>query len=162
MTDLRILAALSDALGTDLGFRTPAAARLDLAELGPWDGDRPVAPTATGIGPVATGDSLVLAGWRQLLDGSSGNDHELALRATARPAIARVSPATASALGAGDVLRISHGERSVTLPVMPTPGMVDGVVWVPMNPGIGQGDRLAANPGEIVTADTVVVDGGMA
>ena len=162
MTDLRILAALADALGSDLGFRTPAAARQDLAELGPWDGDRPAAPSVSVAEMVAAADSLVLASWRELLDGSSGNDNELALRATARPAVARVSPATAAVLGAGDVVCVAHGKRRLMLPVMPTPGMVDGVVWVPMNPGIGQGDRLAATPGEIIAVDAVAVDGGVA
>ncbi len=162
MTDLRILAALADAMGGDLGFRTPAAAWLDLAELGAWDGDRPVAPSIPDAGAQAVPDGLVLASWRQLLDGSSGNDHELALRATARPAVARISPDTAAALGAGDVVCVAHGQRRLMLPVMPTPGMVDGVVWVPMNPGIGQGDRLAAAPGDTITVDPVAVDGGVA
>ena len=162
MTDLRILAALADALGTDLGFRTPAAARLDLAELGPWDGKRPASPDVADAGTVAAEGALVLASWRQLLDGSSGNDNELALRATARPGVARVSPATAAALGAGDVVSVSHGESHLMLPVLPTPDMVDGVVWVPMNQGTGQGDRLAANPGETIAVDIVAVDQGVA
>ncbi|MGO1384263.1 MAG: NADH-quinone oxidoreductase subunit G [Arachnia sp.] len=160
MTDLRILAALSDGMGIDLGFRTPAAARQDLAELGLWDGDRPAAPTVADAGTPGS-DSLVLASWRQLLDGSSGNDHELALRATARPAVARLSPATAAALGVGDVVSIAHGESKLMLPVLQTTEMVDGVVWVPMNPGIGQGDRFVASPGQSISAHIVAVDGGV-
>ena len=162
MTDMRILAALADAMGSDLGFRTPAAARADLDELGSWDGQHPAAPSVADGGFVAAGDGLVLATWRQLLDASSGNDNELAMRATARPVIARVSPATATALGVADVVSVSDGTRRLMLPVMPTAGMVDGVVWVPMNPGIGQGDRLAAAPGQAVTVDVVPVDEGAA
>ncbi len=162
MTDLRILAALADALGSELGFRTPAAARADLAELGIWSGHRPAAPMVADGGVAAAGEGLILASWRQLLDASSGNDHELALRATARPALARVSPATALALGTTDVVCVEDGERRVMLPVLQTPGMVDGVVWVPMNPGVGHGDRLAAAPGGVVTVDAVPVDEGVA
>ena len=44
MSDLRVLAALADALGTDLAFRTAAQARAELDELGSWDGDRIDAP----------------------------------------------------------------------------------------------------------------------
>ena len=162
MTDLRILAALADAMGSELGFRTPAAARADLHELGVWDGHRPTAPTVADAGVVTAGDGLVLASWRELLDASSGNDHELALRATARPAAARISPATATALGTTDVVCVEEGERRLMLPVIETPSMVDGVVWVPMNPGVGQGDRLAAVPGGVVTVAPVVADEGVA
>lgn len=162
MTDMRILAALADALGSDLGFRTPAAARADLAELGDWDGDRPAAPTVADGGVVAASDGLVLASWRQLLDASSGNDHELALRATARPAIARVSLATATALGATDVVCVTDGLHRLMLPALVTSNMVDGVVWVPMNPGVGKGERLTASPGQVVTVDVVEADEGVA
>ena len=44
MSDLRVLAALADGLGTDLGFRTAAQARAELIELGAWDGERSEAP----------------------------------------------------------------------------------------------------------------------
>ena len=162
MTDLRILAALADAMGSDLGFRTPAAARADLHELGAWDGHRPSAPTVPDAGVVAAGNGLVLASWRELLDASSGNDYELALRATARPAVARISPATATTLGTSDVVCVEDGERRLMLPVLQTRGMVDGVVWVPMNPGVGQGDRLAVVPGGVVTVNAVAVDEGVA
>ena len=40
MSDLRVLAALADGLGVDLGFRTAAQARAELDELGAWEGDR--------------------------------------------------------------------------------------------------------------------------
>ena len=44
MSDLRVLAALADGLGTDLGFRTAAQARAELDELGTWEGERAEAP----------------------------------------------------------------------------------------------------------------------
>ena len=44
MSDLRVLAALADGLGADLGFRTAAQARAELDELGTWEGERTEAP----------------------------------------------------------------------------------------------------------------------
>ena len=40
MSDLRVLAALADGLGVDLGFRTAAQAQAELDELGAWEGER--------------------------------------------------------------------------------------------------------------------------
>ena len=99
-----------------------------------------------------------LAGWRELLDASQGNDHELALRATARPSVARVSAATAERLGLGEVATVEAGGVSVILPVEVTPGMVDDVVWVPLNPN--SVDRLPATPGAPVSVAAVSVDEG--
>ncbi|HHT12168.1 MAG TPA: NADH-quinone oxidoreductase subunit G [Propionibacterium sp.] len=154
MTDIRILAALADALGSDLGFRGSKLAYADFSELGAWDGERPPAPTVEAA-PAAQGD-LVVASWRELLDASQGNDYELALRATARPAVVRASAATAEQLGLAEVATIEANGTSLVLPVEVVADMVDGVVWVPMNPG--PGERLAANPGSQVhvTAVTVV------
>ncbi|MCC2592145.1 NADH-quinone oxidoreductase subunit G [Tessaracoccus sp. OS52] len=159
MTDLRILAALSDALGSDLGFRTPAAAFRDLAELGPWEGARSSGPDVAATATET--DGIVLASWRELLDASSGNDHELALRATARPAVARLSHATAAQLGVGDVVCVGSGDARIMLPVLVTGGMADNVVWVPANPGVGSGDRLPATPGAVVTIQAVNADEGV-
>ena len=156
MTDLRILAALADALGSDLGFRNAKQAWDDLAELGAWDGDRPAAPVVAADGPA---DGLLLAGWRELLDASQGNDYEIALRATARPVVARVSTATAERLGLGEVVAVEAGERSALLPLDVVDGMVDDVIWVPLNPGTEQ--RLYAVPGTPVAVSPVSVDEGV-
>ena len=95
---------------------------------------------------------------RELLDASQGNDHELALRATARPAVARVSAATAERLGLGEVATVEAGGVAVILPVEVTPGMVDDVVWVPLNPN--SVDRLPATPGAPAAVAAVSVDEG--
>lgn len=153
-TDLRILAALADALGSDLGMRTPAEAWRSFQELMDWDGPRARAPRRS---PATKADGLLLAGWRELLDYSRGNDNEPALRATARPAILRVNEATAAQLGLSEVARISAGQRELVLPVVITPDLVDGVVWVPLNPGA---NRLAVVPGAPVTLNAVTFEGG--
>ena len=156
MTDLRILAALADAMGSSLGFRASKQAYADLTELGAWEGQHTATPATA---PRAQSDGGIrLAGWRELLDASQGNDHELALRATARPSVARVSAATAERLGLGEVATVEAGGVSVILPVEVTPGMVDDVVWVPLNPN--SVDRLPATPGAPVSVAAVSVDEG--
>lgn len=155
MTDLRILAALADALGSNLGFRTAAQAWADFTELGGWGGSRVTAEPVAAPEHVEAGTLAV--GWRELLDASSGTDNEPALRATARPAVARVSTATAERLGLGSVVTVTHGERSLLLPLEVTEPMVDDVVWIPLNPG---SERLAVVPGARVTVSPVTVDEG--
>ena len=155
MTDLRILAALADALGSDLGFRAAKQAWADLGELGVWEGERPGTPTVAPAAPVA---GPVIAGWRELIDASSGNDHELALRATARPGILRVSAATAEKLGLSEVATIEGLGGSRVLPVGITNSMVDDVIWVPLNPSATE--RLTVVPGTAATVSPVVVDEG--
>ena len=97
--------------------------------------------------------------WRLLIDGSAANDGADALKATAKPLVARLSPATASGLGLteGDDVTITAGGGQVTLPLFVEDSMVDGVVWIP-------GNRLGEGLGELrVTAgQTVTVTGGAA
>ena len=47
MTDLRVLAALADALGKPLGIRTAKQALAEIVELGTWDACRPPRRSAT-------------------------------------------------------------------------------------------------------------------
>jgi NADH-quinone oxidoreductase subunit G len=158
MTDLRVLAALADALGRPLGIRTPKQALAELTELGTWkplvDPVEPpkkrsrktttAAVSATTTGSVADGDATVkLATWRQLIDGGRGQDNEEAMAATARPSVARVSPALAEALGLADGDQVAVGGDAgwYGLPLVVTPGMVEGTVWVPQNsPGTPLGE----------------------
>jgi len=166
MSDLRVLAALADAMGKPLGFRSPAAALAELDELGPWEGTRAPAPTfGPGRAAAGHGDQLVLASWRLHLDDSRALAGEPYLAATARPPVARVSPTTAAGLGVQPgadgvtgvdaVLVNDRGELS--LPLVVEPGMVDGVVWVPARaPGLAVAEHLALLPGDLVT---VTVEG---
>ena len=144
MTDLRVLAALADGLGKPLGLRTASSALAELDELGPWEGSRP-APADVPAAPAAplAENEFVLATWRELIDGSRGNDGEQALLATARPVVARVSPATADRLEVADggAVTVSGPAGWLTLPVVVTEGMADDVVWVPTNaPGTPLGE----------------------
>ena len=175
MTDLRVLAALADGYGRDLGIRLSKHARAEFDELGAWDGARAPRPgiaaadggggglarlarragelIADAVESVAAGSGLTLASWRQLIDGSASNDGAPALRATAKPATARVSPRTAKRLGLtdGEDVSVASPRRSVVLPLVVEPTMVDDTVWLPGNFWSGGLGELAVVPGDSVT-----------
>jgi NADH-quinone oxidoreductase subunit G len=150
-TDLRVLAALADELGIDLGMRSAAEARDALLRLGVWSGARPPAPElpAPAARRAEYGEA-VLAGWRMLLDNGRLQDGEPYLAGTARPPVARLSATTAIDIGAPDVVTVSTSRGSVTLPLVITE-MPDGVVWLPLNsPGSVVHRDLGVGPGAIV------------
>lgn len=133
--DMRVLAALADEVGVDLGLSDTATVRADVDRLGSWDGTRPPAPQATRPEPVVPGPGqAVLTGWRMLLDGGRMQTGEPHLAGTARPAVARISAATAAEIGCadGDAVQVSTERGALTLPVAVTE-MPDRVVWVPLN-----------------------------
>jgi NADH-quinone oxidoreductase subunit G len=166
LSDLRVLAALADAMGADLGFRTPAQARAELDELGHWEGERGAAPGyAAGLvsEPDAEVTSVVLATWRMALDGSRALDGDPFLQATAPPPVARLSVATAAAASLGEVVTIANDRGALTLPVVIDETMVDGVVWIPGRaPGLEVPEHLAAGAGDLVRifppADLLPID----
>jgi NADH-quinone oxidoreductase subunit G len=152
MTDLRVLAALADGLGKPLGIRTAKQALAEIVELGTWDTPatkakatrKAAAKKAAKPAKVADGEVAVkLSTWRQLIDGGRGQDGEEFMAATARDSVARVSPALAAQLGVanGEELSIDCNAGWYTLPVVITPGMAEGTVWVPTNsPGTPLGE----------------------
>ena len=143
MTDLRVLAALADALGKPLGVRTVRAAAEEIAELGAWEGERTAQSATPARKPAKAEDGVKLATWREMLDGGRGMDYEEALAATAKPAVARVGPATAAAAGLtdGGTTLIATKGGVFSLPVAVAEDMVEGTVWVPTNaPGISLGE----------------------
>ena len=74
--------------------------------------------------------------WPLLLDGGRMQDDEPYLAGTARPAVARMSAATAGGVGVqdGGVVTVSTDRGEVSAPVLVTE-MPDGVVWLPTNTG---------------------------
>ena len=151
MTDLRVLAALADAMGRDLGVRQTGQALAELDELEAWT-DRPTAKYPAAKAP-AKASGLVLASWRQLIDGSASNAGSDALLATAHAPVVRLSPASAAKVEAadGDPVVLSAGGKHVTLPLVIEPTMVDGVAWLPGNYFTGSIGELAVSPGASVT-----------
>ncbi|QVT81705.1 NADH-quinone oxidoreductase subunit G [Nocardioides aquaticus] len=148
LPDTRALAGIAEELGRPLGFRTPEQARAAMEQMGPWDGARPAAPQVPAAAP-ATGEGLVLASWKQMLDDASLLDGDKYLAATARPAVARVAPSAHAALG--DTVTLTGDRGTLTLPVVPTAGLPEGVVWVPARSAAGGVLADLASPGTRVT-----------
>jgi NADH-quinone oxidoreductase subunit G len=134
--DLHVLSLIADEMDVHLGLPDAAAARVELAALGTWKAERPLAPAV--LPPSGTtlpdAETVRLATWHQLLDNGRLQDGEPYLAGTARPVAARMSPATATAAGVadGDKVTVASATGSVTVPVAVTE-MTDGVVWLPAN-----------------------------
>ncbi|HEU4911282.1 MAG TPA: NADH-quinone oxidoreductase subunit G [Actinomycetes bacterium] len=139
MPDVRVLDVLAHEMGAELGLPDVATARAELAELGAWDGGRatftPVEAPEPALADL-TGGKAVLSTWPLLLDGGRMQDDEPYLAGTARPAVARMSAATAGGVGVqdGGVVTVSTDRGEVSAPVLVTE-MPDGVVWLPTNTG---------------------------
>src|ERR1700733_1771389 len=167
-TDLYVLGAIADQMDVHLGLPDAAAARAELAALGIWRGARPEPPSVDETWPNALsvqhlGRSGVLdvrlATWHQLLDSGRMQDGEPSLAGTARPAVARMSAATAAEAGIadGDKVTVATDRGSVTVPVVVVP-MADHVVWLPAA-GLPQAATLVRAgvpyPGEQAPDDTI-------
>jgi NADH-quinone oxidoreductase subunit G len=168
-TDLYVLGAIADEMDVHLGLPDAAAARAELTELGGWRGARPLPPAVipggyggmesphTRGGPGGSspqdGTAVRLATWHQLLDAGRMQDGEPYLAGTARPVVARVSPATAAAAGVsdGEKATITTTVGALTIPVEVTP-MADNVVWLPTaSAGSAVRTDLGAGHGSRVT-----------
>ncbi len=152
-SDSRVLTALAEEVGIDLGLRDAPAARAELDRLGSWQGAPSVAPDVPVPPPeLPASGSAVLAGWRMLLDAGRLQDGEPHLAGTARPTVARLSPSTAAEIGAGDgqLVTVATPRGAITLPLEITE-MPDRVVWVPLNStGSQSNTTLGASPGAVV------------
>ena len=149
--DLRVLTALADELGVDLGMRSSDQARAEMIGLGVWDGQRPAMPELRApAAPRPEPGEAVLAGWRMLLDDGRLQDGEPYLAGTARLPVARLSAATAVGIGAPAAVTVSTWRGSVTLPLEITE-MADRVVWLPLNsPGSAVHLDLGVTIGAVV------------
>ena len=148
LPDLRILAGIAEELDASLGFRTVAEARAQMQELGPWDGERAGFDTVGASAPPGSTTGLALSTWKLLVDNGSMQDGDEHYRATARPAVARVSQQVYDATGPTVTLTGDRG--SITLPAE-VADIADGAVWVPAN-SLGNGVLSdLASPGSRVT-----------
>jgi NADH-quinone oxidoreductase subunit G len=161
LPDSRVLGMIADELDVvSFGRGDTAAMNAELRALGAWDGERAEAPSVPAGAAAEPGSGeAVLATWRQLLDRGVLQEGDPYLLATARPSVARVSPATAEAVGAvdGGELTVSTDTGSITLPLVVT-AMPDGVVWLPANSD-GSTPRTALGAGH---GDVVRISGGAA
>jgi NADH-quinone oxidoreductase subunit G len=156
MSDHRVLDLLAREMGVTLGTPTVEAIHREFAALGPAaEGERPAGPTASAAkAPKLKADQLTLASWHHLVDEGALQDGEPHLAGTARVAVARISHASAAKLGLAEGMITLTGLRpgGISLPLAITPGMVDGVVWVPAkSSGSWVAQDLGLEPGDAVT-----------
>jgi NADH-quinone oxidoreductase subunit G len=155
MTDIRVLAALADAMGKDLGMRSAAQAAAELAELSGWDGARAEKPAFPTVDDAITPDGFRLATWRELIDDSRRNDGAIEMLATAKAPVARLSASTAAQAGVAEAETVTIGTArgELTYGVLIDDTVVDGVVWIPSrSPGLNVSETLGARAGDPVTA----------
>ncbi|WP_019632344.1 NADH-quinone oxidoreductase subunit G [Actinomadura atramentaria] len=136
LSDLRVLDALAGEMDVHLGLPGPEAARRELAELGAYRGERPEPPNVPAGVPAQPGPGeATVATWRLLLDRGRLQDGERFLAGTAKPALARLSAATAAEIGADAAggVTVAGPRGAVTLPLEITPDLPDRVVWLPEN-----------------------------
>jgi NADH-quinone oxidoreductase subunit G len=137
LLDLQVLHALADALDVHLGLPDVRAARAELEVLSRETSSAAALPVPAPSSPAHAAARLpagaaVLATWHELLDHGSLQDGTPYLAATAKPVVARLSPAAARALGIvdGDPVTIRTDRGTITLDALVT-AMPDSVVWVP-------------------------------
>ena len=156
LSDHRVLDALAREMGHVLGTPTAEAARAELKALLAAEAPKvapPKVPVPAAASRPAAARGVLLASWHMLVDAGALQDGEPYLAGTGHVPVARMSPTTAKAVGASDIVRIAgEGRSSITLPLAVTDGMVDGVVWVPMNsPGSNVARTLGVAPGDSVS-----------
>ncbi|HEX4725244.1 MAG TPA: NADH-quinone oxidoreductase subunit G [Pseudonocardiaceae bacterium] len=157
LPDCRVLDTLAVEMDVDLFTQTVSAAGGDLDRLGMAvargnDTSADVAPAR----PREPGPGqAILATWRHLLDNGSLQDGEPNLAATAKAPVARLSQATAEALGVrfGELVAVHTGLGSISVPAVAA-DVPDGVVWLPENSGpatvrrtlgVGHGDLVGVS-----------------
>jgi NADH-quinone oxidoreductase subunit G len=156
MSDHRVLDMLAAELGYFLETRTQEQIHDQFTTLGPWTGDRGVGDGAAASPDAPTPDAhgrFVLATWPTLLDAGRLQDGEPFLAGTAPRTVARLSASDAERLGVvdGDPVTVSSAHGSVSVPVLVTDRMVDGVVWLPTNSvGCSVRSQLRADAGATV------------
>ncbi len=175
-SDLNVLASIADEMDVHLGLPDAAAARRELAALASETaaaaeaaraaaaaeglGFFPQSGTAADpggasarAGTPAGPDAVRLSTWHQLLDAGRMQDGEPNLAGTARPAVAKMSAATAAQAGTSDggKVTVATDRGAVTVAVEVT-DMPDRVVWLPTNAtGCAVRAGLGAGHGSPVT-----------
>ncbi|MFV0533241.1 MAG: NADH-quinone oxidoreductase subunit G [Cumulibacter sp.] len=134
-SDARVLSMLADELNIELGLLTAPQAIAEIDRLGSTERrPNPVHMTGAPLPEQPPAGSAILSSWRRLVDSGTLQVEEKHLQGTARPSIVRLSPDTATEIGAvdGDIVTVGSDHGAVSLPLEIT-DMPDRVVWIPMN-----------------------------
>jgi NADH-quinone oxidoreductase subunit G len=153
-SDVRILSALADAMGTSIMLGTVSATAREIAQLGKWDGARTAFTPVAAINPASpSGDQAIITSWRRLLDMGTLQRGEDNLAGTRRQTVTVISEKRAASLGVatGDLLKISNTTGAITLPAL-VEDIHDDAVWLPRNSfGSQPLTELNAVHGQLVT-----------
>ena len=153
-SDVRILSALADTMGTSIMLGTVSATAREIAQLGKWDGARiPFTSIVAEKLSSPSGDQAIITSWRRLLDMGTLQRGEDNLAGTRRQTVAVISQKRAAALAVvtGDLIKISNQSGAITLPAL-VEDIHDDAVWLPRN-SFGSQPLTALNAvhGELVT-----------
>ncbi|MGO4256459.1 NADH-quinone oxidoreductase subunit G [Marmoricola sp. RAF53] len=165
LPDVRVLAGIAEERGRPIGIRTPEQAAAEMAQVGPWEGERPTmdgSETLAAQAPrPAVSGGLVLSSWKQLLDDGRMQDGDGFLRATARRPVVLVGEETLAGLGAaaGDEVVLTGPLGSTRLPVG-VADLADGVVWAPASAPGASVRHLVGPAGSPVTLAKAGTEGG--
>ncbi|MCI6573799.1 MAG: NADH-quinone oxidoreductase subunit G [Actinomycetaceae bacterium] len=156
MPDRSVLNDLAHAMGVELGLDSLDRVVNEFAQLREWDGIHVSAPDVPAASVVSLpAGSVLLASWKQMLDAGSLQSFEPHLAATARKAVAIMSPATAVAAGftpgGSTSVEIVGSLGSITLPAVVDESIPDGVVWVPENSTGSQIAQIGVCAGQSVS-----------
>ncbi len=159
LPEVRILAGIAEEMGVRFGIRTTDQARAEMESFGPWEGERPAAPSVPATGVDLPEGHFLLATWKLLIDDGRMLDGDEYLKATGHRAGLLVSASTLSGLGVheGQLLTIATDRGSMELPVG-VADLPDHVVWAPST-AVGTSlsrDLGGAVPGTVVRLEGVV------
>ncbi len=153
LPDGRILDAIADELGVDLGTADVESVRVEWSRLGPTLAARPEPPmVAAARTPIPAAGEAVLATWHGLLDEGTLQQGEPHLAGTAKRPRVHLSAGTACEIGAepGDDVTVSTDRGSITLPLV-IADLPDRVVWLPTcSAGSHVYRMLGADSGSVV------------
>jgi NADH-quinone oxidoreductase subunit G len=155
MPDARVLDALASEMGVEIGCKDVNEIRRELRQLSVTHAVRLSAPNVSpATRPRPGAGTALLSTWPQLIDDGRLLDGDDVLRATARPAVVRMSKQTAADLdnaADGDLVTVSTPRGSLSLPLALTE-MPDGVVWLPTNsPGAPLRRTLGVSSSAVVS-----------
>lgn len=154
MSDREVLHRLAEVMGVGLGVETLKEVYAEMNSLMNWDGARMGIPTVSPDPVTAPGaGNAVLATHKQMLDEGRCQDFAPELAGTARRSVARLSPATMTAVGAneGDLLEVTTSRGAITLPLA-VADLPDDVVWLPeCSAGSHVHETLGAKNGSVVS-----------
>ncbi len=154
LTDARILDALADELGVELGTANIEAIHQQWDDFsGATTAPRPPGPAVdAGTLPAPAAGEAVLATWHWLLDEGTLQRDEPHLAGTAKRPRVHLSAATAAEIGvgAGELVTVSTDRGSITLPLV-LADLPPRVVWLPTrSPGSAVRRSLGADAGSVV------------